>query len=178
MCLQTIQALFETTALALDSAHASLTPQLFWQFTRAVRTRSWIQTRGRSLKPDPKPKPLFRNGPYYLIVTYGQGLGVIYRNGWDGFIEVFRRLRWLHIVTHVTPSTIFILCNDSARWGGGIIEKVEVVWVEGWLWDFFFNQVCPEQGLKPLVVRGYKKKTTFNVIKRKMGDNISILYSC
>ena len=51
-------ALFETTASALDSAQASLAPPVDLTIAHALHIRaSELQTRERSLKPHPKPKP-------------------------------------------------------------------------------------------------------------------------
>ena len=57
-------AVFETTASALDSAQASMAPPVVLIIARALRTRSGLQTRGRSLMPNPNPilKQGFRKG--------------------------------------------------------------------------------------------------------------------
>ena len=56
--------LFKSTAS--DSSYDSLAPRLFWQyFVRALRTRSGLQTRGQSLKPNPKPQSWFSKRAIY-----------------------------------------------------------------------------------------------------------------
>ena len=62
------EALFETTTLAQDTAQASLAPWLFWLYCVCFAYRcSGLQTRERSLKPNPKMKPWIQKGPYCCI---------------------------------------------------------------------------------------------------------------
>ena len=69
-------AIFETTASASDLAQASLACGCFENIVRALRTRSGIQTRGRSLKPNPNPKQWFRKGPMLAcsMILFGESI--------------------------------------------------------------------------------------------------------
>ena len=75
-----LRGLHETKVSALDSAKASLAlAVVFDNCTCFACTFSGLQTRWRSLKPNPKPKPWIRKGPgfiaadcLYILDTWGR----------------------------------------------------------------------------------------------------------
>ena len=107
------KALFETTALAPDSAQGSLAPTVVLTFVRALHTCSGLHTVGLSLKPN--PKPWIQKGPE-MVPEDNPGVSHLKSSSQNtgGFV---------HVYTYYSNQTVFHVYTGNPRFEMSVILR-------------------------------------------------------